>query len=181
MRIAVWPLSSLIRRRKKPAFSREASFAARPVRNPAIEWDQESDADDLVLTVPRRKTRGANSVAWLLGVPSERRVQLDELGSFVWRRCDGASTVRDLIDALKVEYKLSQREATVSLTTYLQTLGKRNLVAFAVDKALLEDEKGDRKHGDEPRAVEEGATAVKKNPQARRGARGGRKRSRVRR
>jgi len=178
---AVWPLSSLIRRGKKPQFSREASFAARPVRNPLIEWDEESSSDDLVLTVPRRRNRGTNAVAWALGVPGERRVQLDELGSFVWRRCDGANTVRDLIDALTVQYKLSQREATVSLTTYLQTLGKRNLVAFAVERSLLEAEESARNLGDEPRIAEEGGSDGKKNPQARRGTRGGRKRSRPRR
>lgn len=134
----VWPLDLRRKKQGKLSVTREASFAARPVRNPVVEWDAESGGPDLQLTIPRRKNARANVLAWMFGVPDERKLVLDEMGSFVWRQCDGEHSVQDLVAELVRQYRLSQREATVSLTTYLRTLGRRNLVAFAVDKSLLE-------------------------------------------
>lgn len=129
------------------------------MRNPAVEWDEDADASELVLTVPRRQTPTVNFIAWALGVPKERRLALDEMGSFVWRHCDGQQTVREIVEALIGRYKLSHREATVSLTTYLHTLGRRSLVAFAVDKSLIAKEKRPKEEDDQE---EEGPAAMEK-------------------
>ena len=134
----VWPFDLRRRKQGKLSVTREASFAARPVRNPVVEWDSSSEGPDLMLTIPRRRSARANVLAWMFGVPDERKLVLDEMGSFVWRQCDGEHSVQDLVAELVRQYRLSQREATVSLTTYLRTLGRRNLVAFAVDRSLLE-------------------------------------------
>jgi len=69
-------------------------------------------------------------------VPKSRKIVLDELGTFVWERCDGQTTVRDLIGIFAERYKLGRREAEVSLTEYLRTLAKRGLIGIAVPRDL---------------------------------------------
>ena len=60
---------------------------------------------------------------------------LDEIGSFVWRLCDGNHSVREIIRALAARYKLHRKEAEVSVVAYLRTLAKRRLIAVAVPRA----------------------------------------------
>jgi len=165
----VWPLSLLRRRKDKLRITREASFAAKPLRNPSVEWDEDSTDDELQLVIHRRKSARVNALAWMIGVPDHRKLVLDEMGTFVWRRCDGETSVKGLAEALMSEYKLSQREATVSLTTYLRTLGKRNLLAFAIDREMLGAEDEDEK------AEEEAPGAGEKRTERKRRRRRGRK------
>jgi len=61
-----------------------------------------------------------------------RSIDLDEIGSFVWARCDGATTVRQIRKALVDRYKLHQREAEASLLEYLRQMMKRNLLGLEV-------------------------------------------------
>lgn len=129
-------LDDVLVSRKKSRLSREESLSAKPVRNPRIEWEmvEGPSGDEARLTVPPPKSAWMPVLKLAGGVSAkERRIQLDELGTFVWTRCDGERTVQDLADDLAEKYRLSYRESVVSLTTYLRQLGRRGLVAFAVE------------------------------------------------
>src|SRR5512147_1844477 len=69
----------------------------KPIRN--VSWD--GDAGGRVhLLAPRF---GTSLLSWL-GVLLRRptfRVRLDDFGSFVWLRCDGATTVQQIAEALQ--------------------------------------------------------------------------------
>jgi hypothetical protein len=119
-------------RRPKP-LSREQSLGSIPVRNELIEAE-ETDDGTVRLTIPRRDDWWVRAAARFFYVPKQRRVTLDEIGSFVWALCDGQHTVRDIIRALAARYKLHRKEAEVSVVAYLRTLAKRRLVAIAVLK-----------------------------------------------
>lgn len=130
-------LDNFVTPRRRSRLSRADSLAAKPVRNPSVQWEMVDGktGPEALLTVPPPKSVWLPLLKVIAVVPNkERRVQLDEVGSFVWQRCDGDRSVQDLCDALCDHYRLSYREGLVSLTTYLRQLGRRGLVAFAVDR-----------------------------------------------
>jgi hypothetical protein len=124
---------------KKPggALTRDQAMQAWPVRNPGLTTHV---SDDGIVTVelPRRKDWMGGVLGFLFSVPASKPVQLDEIGSFVYDRCDGERTVNDIVDDMMAEYKLNRREVEVSLTKFLQTLAQRGIIAFAVPQEIAE-------------------------------------------
>jgi len=59
-----------------------------------------------------------------------RKLQLDNLGTEVWKMIDGKRTVRDIVDAFSKVHQLESREAEVAVTQFLRDLGKRGLVGL---------------------------------------------------
>jgi len=130
-------LLSLKLKKAEPALTREQAMQAWPVRNPALQV--RVGEDDLVtIELPRRKDWMGGVLGFMFSVPQSKPVQLDEVGSLVWNLCDGDHTVSDIVGELVNEYKLNRREVEVSLTQYLQTLGKRGMVGFAVPREVAE-------------------------------------------
>ncbi|MHB8997187.1 MAG: PqqD family protein [Armatimonadota bacterium] len=125
---------------KKPqgGLTREQAMAAWPVRNPDLVAHEHEDGS-VAVELPRRKDWVGGALGFLFFVPDSKPVQLDEVGSFVWKLCDGEHTVNEIADALAAEYKLNRREVDVSLTQYLQTLGKRGMIAFAIPRDVAEE------------------------------------------
>lgn len=101
----------------------------RPVRNALIEW-QEDENGEAELTIPYRKDRWARVVAFLVHLPEARKVRLDEVGTYVWRLCDGNHTVDAIVRAMMKEYKMNRAEVEASVAQYLQTLAERRFVGF---------------------------------------------------
>lgn len=124
-------LAGLSRARRQPKLTRAEAMAARPVRNPVVQWEWQ-DSGRVVLTVPLELTRWMKLAKLLVQVPDQRQIELDELGSDVWSWCDGEQDVQALCRKLAEAHKLNQREAETSLTTYLQTLARRRLIGFAL-------------------------------------------------
>lgn len=141
-------LNDFLVAKNRRQLTREESLGAIPIRNPEVEW---TDVDgetgpEILLTVPPPKGGMVKYLRPILMLPNKpRQLQLDVMGSHVWRLCDGERSVEDVGEVLRQEYKLSYREAMLSLTSYLKTLGKRGLMAFAV-RRLREpgDEEQDR-------------------------------------
>lgn len=104
-------------------------MALRPVRNEAITW-QENEAGEAELQIPYRKDRFARAVAFLVHLPETRRVQLDEVGTFVWKLCDGSNTVEAIVRAMTREYKMNRAEVEASVGRYLQMLAERRFIGF---------------------------------------------------
>lgn len=115
--------------RRRPRGNREALLRLRPVRNGAIEW-QENDQGEAELTIPYRKDRWARVVAFLVHLPEARKVQLDEVGTYVWRLCDGEHTVDAIVRAMIKEYMMSRAEVEASVARYLQMLAERRFIGF---------------------------------------------------
>jgi hypothetical protein len=60
--------------------------------------------------------------------------ELDAIGVFVWRHCDGRHTVQQIIRKLATEYRLNLREAEVPTIKFLHTLARKGLIRFSVKK-----------------------------------------------
>jgi hypothetical protein len=62
--------------------------------------------------------------------PMIKRLELDEMGSFVWDRIDGARSVRRIADEFAAHYGLQPREAELSVTAFIKTIGQRGLIGL---------------------------------------------------
>jgi hypothetical protein len=126
---------SWLRRKPSPkALTREESLDSRPIRNPKLQYDRSEDGT-VVLRVPPNPAPWARFVARILKVQDmERRISLDELGSYVWEQCDGETTVRKIIARFAKRFKLNRKEAEVSITQYLRTLAKKGLIGIMVPR-----------------------------------------------
>jgi len=112
--------------------TREQALAARPFRNPELEVEY-NDAGEIELKRPRRRTWWVNLLAKFGSVPEYQTLTLDKVGTAVWDLCDGEHTVRELIDRLADEHKLSRKEAEVSMVAYLRQLAQRGIIALAIE------------------------------------------------
>ena len=118
--------------RRQPKLTKQRALASYPVRNQTVEW--RGDGAETVLVVRRREDWVGRLLTLFFVVPKERKIELDPVGSYVWRHCDGQHTVAELIQDLAQKYKLNRKEAEVSLTAFLRQLGRKRLIAIAVPK-----------------------------------------------
>jgi len=59
-----------------------------------------------------------------------RRIELDEMGAYVWELCDGKRTVREIGEALKARFGKEVEPLYERLVTFLFELAKRYLIEF---------------------------------------------------
>lgn len=115
--------------RSRVGGTREQMLRLRPMRNTAIEW-QENSAGEAELTIPYRTDRLARVLAAVVRLPETRRVQLDEVGTHVWRLCDGTHTVEAIIRSMAREFKMNRAEMEASVARYLQILAERRFIGL---------------------------------------------------
>lgn len=120
---------------RKPKIERKDALAIVPVRHPLVKWERTDN--EVILSIPMRDDRVARAVKKIIKalkmakeLPDSRQVGLDEVGSYVWELCDGERTIDGVVMGLSKEYKLTRREAEASVTMFLQTLAKKNLIGL---------------------------------------------------
>ncbi len=114
---------------RKPKIERKEALAIVPVRHPMVEWERKGN--DTLLTIPTRTDKVARIVKRLVrNLPETRQIALDEVGGSVWELCDGEKTINAIVDSVSRRYKLTRREAEASVTMFLQTLAKKNLIGL---------------------------------------------------
>lgn len=109
---------------------RRRSLAAIPVKSRAIVEERQVSDDKLVLIAHFQRRRTFFS-RWLPDT-IEKRVELDELGAFVYALIDGKRNVGEMIDAFIAEYPLNRREAELSVVKFVRSLAERRMIAIAV-------------------------------------------------
>ena len=130
-------LTKLRVRESPPAIAHNDAMQVRPIRNPALKWEL-NDEGKVVVILPRRSDLKGKLLAFAFPIPQSRPVVLDEVGTFVWQRCDGEHSVSQLVGGLCKEYKLNPREVQVSLIEYMRMLGRRGMIAVAVPQELMD-------------------------------------------
>ncbi len=131
---------SLFSSKRQPKISREAMFNSKPTRNDRLEWKTNKD-DEVTITLKRADTTKVKILSKIFWVPEKRTLVLDEIGSQVWKMCNGRTSVASMIKQLCETHKLNAKEAEISLLTYLRTLGRKNLLGFLVEKGDLKKRK----------------------------------------
>jgi hypothetical protein len=66
-------------------------------------WQEAEDGRVVVLRPRFGESRLARRVVDLFKV-SDYRIRLDEIGTAVWKRCDGSTTAREMADELRVQF-----------------------------------------------------------------------------
>jgi hypothetical protein len=111
---------------------RSEAMACRPVRNPEVN-EETADGDRLRLCYPLRSRPWAARMARWFGAEDSvviKRLELDAMGTAVWRRIDGETPVRAIAKELAETYRLHPREAEVATAQFLRDLGRRGLIGL---------------------------------------------------
>jgi len=126
---------SMFGKQNRPEVSRRQSLASVVVPNEAIPVTRGSNglvSFEVTFAPSPLLDRAAR---FLGGSTASRKIELDEVGTFVWDMCDGETTIREMIDRMSEEYTLNRREAEVSLTAFVKMLAGRQLVAVLVPRS----------------------------------------------
>lgn len=95
-----------------------------PVR--VAEWrDVEGD---VVLERPSAKRSGIRGIGRLTSLMAARRVRLDAIGSFSWKRFDGATTVGEVCGALRERFGESVEPAEERLGRFVHSLRREGFL-----------------------------------------------------
>jgi hypothetical protein len=62
-----------------------------------------------------------------------KKFELDPFGLAVLKMCDGTKSVRHITDAFAKKHKLHPAEAERAVSTFLQTMMRKGLIAMAVE------------------------------------------------
>jgi len=114
-----------------PEVDRQGAMRLRPAHNSKLKWEK-TESGETILTVPQND-KVSPVTKWMakwLNAPTERRVELDEVGGYVWELCDGSHTVESIVGRTGSHFKMNRREAEVSVTMFLQMLHERNFIGF---------------------------------------------------
>ena len=91
----------------------------------------ERDDGRVVIDRPRPPIDGMGGLfrraGWML---SPRRIRLDEVGSFAWRRLDGATKVRALAGVIRDAFPDSCDQLEERLGAYLRAMRRLRLISF---------------------------------------------------
>jgi len=118
--------------KKAAGLDRRRSLEAIPVVNGGVK--AADGPAGLVLKVI--VLRGSGFLARFQPAVMERRVELDEIGSFVFRLIDGKRTALDIVDAFVERYRTNRREAELSCVEFLKSLVRRHVISIAVPRGM---------------------------------------------
>lgn len=121
----------MVAKKKQQGLDRDAALKAVPVKNQLAKVE-ETKSGAVRILVPVRQTWWTRLMRRLTQAPRYKKIELDEIGTYVWEQCDGQTTVAALIDKLCERFKLSRREGEASLTQYLRELAQRGVIGLAV-------------------------------------------------
>ena len=117
--------------KKRPDVDRAKVMKSFPVRNQLITWEID-DKGEASLVVPQKDKLWVRLTSKLSMLPDKRVIVLDSIGTYVWKMCDGKHTISQIIKSVQNQYQLTRKEAETSLFTFMQQLGKRNFIGFAI-------------------------------------------------
>ena len=117
--------------KKRPDVDRTQVMKSFPVRNQLITWEID-DKGEAALVIPQKDKLWLRLAGKLFMLPDKRVIVLDSIGTYVWQMCDGKHTISQIIKGVQKQYQLTRKEAETSLFTFMQQLGKRNFIGFAI-------------------------------------------------
>lgn len=117
----------------EPVLTRRQAMALAPCRNADVT-ESETDSGLVRLSLPVAVRPALATLAKRLGLWDggvlRKTVELDAMGSMVWRLIDGRRSVGDIAAQLAERYHLDNREAQLAVTAFLRQLGRRGAVGL---------------------------------------------------
>lgn len=120
-------------RKKHAPITREQALACIPVHNNVVSWTTlESGSVQIEYTMvlkPLLRSIFSRFSADTAKTPT-RKIELDELGSNVWKKIDGRKSTAEIIREFADDQNVSVHEAEKSITLFFRELGKRGLIGL---------------------------------------------------
>lgn len=91
------------------------------------EWQEAEDGRVVVLRPRFGEGRLSRWAAELLRV-SDYRIRLDEIGTVVWKRCDGSTTFREIADELKGRFGEKVEPAEDRLKQFISQMIRARMI-----------------------------------------------------
>ena len=104
-----------------------------PVKNRDISEEPQASGDILIQYPTIMKPWIAKWVRRFKGTAQNsgfRKLQLDNLGTEVWKMIDGKRTVQDIVVRFARIHQLGARESESAVTQFLRDLGKRGVIGL---------------------------------------------------
>lgn len=117
--------------KKRPNMDKTRLMKSLPLRNQLITWEID-DKGEASLVIPQTGKLWLKLASKLFMLPEKRVIVLDSIGAYVWQMCDGKHTISQIIKGVQKQHQLTRTEAEMSLLTFMQQLGKRNFIQFAI-------------------------------------------------
>ena len=115
-----------------PQVNRQEALRCVPLVNSSV-WSGELESGEIPLEFPLQMKPLFHSIFRRFGNSLEiptKKLQLDEMGSCVWKKINGENTVQDIIISFALQYSITRQEAEKSVTTFLADLGRRGIIAL---------------------------------------------------
>ena len=113
--------------------SRTEALEYTPVKSSQIS-EIRLESGDVVIEYPLIVRPWIAAVARRLGGSQDRKqtkkLQLDAMGTSVWDLVDGKRSVRMIVQIFAKDHRLENREAEVSVTSFIRQLGQRGLLGL---------------------------------------------------
>lgn len=109
------------------AFSRDDISNSVPHRN--LKWEDAQNGR-ITLIVPKFRNRLAVKFLLPLLPKPDIRIHLDDLGSFVWKNCDGRQTVNVISSELLASFGSSAEQAHARTERFIRMLHKEKFITL---------------------------------------------------
>ena len=121
------------KRPPQPEITREQALLFKPVKNVQVT-ETRLENGTIMLSYPVRTSPWVASLIRRFSKapqkPIMKKVQLDVLGSAVWKLMDGRRSVKGIVTEFADQYQLHPKEAEVSVAQFLRMLGKRGMIGL---------------------------------------------------
>ncbi len=122
------------KRKKQTALPKEVLLKSRVIKNPRVVSEKHENGT-VVLKIKKEHTDSGGLFSGLL-TSGEKKIELDEIGSYVWELIEKEATVESLVEALAQKFSLHWKEAETSLLVFLNMLLSRGLISLRAPKTL---------------------------------------------
>jgi hypothetical protein len=119
------------RKKSEATIDPEKFFKSIPIINSAIKYEEDEDGIITVI-VPVPETIWIKYARTRTKIPEKKRIKLDRIGSKVWKRFDGKTTLGEIVKWMKGEFTITEREAELSLPLFVKNLMEKKFIALFV-------------------------------------------------
>jgi len=120
--------------------SRAAALQHRPAKSLHIT-ESRLESGEVLLEYQLTVRPWLAGLAKRLGRPNEivqtKKLQLDAMGTAVWDLVDGKRSVRRIVQIFAEDNRLENREAEVSVTSFIRELGQRGLLGLQSNGRII--------------------------------------------
>ena len=120
-------------KRESRPLSRTEALACIPVQHSDLTWE-ELENGDILFTYPIPLSPFFQNLYQRFSKkrmePPTKKLQLDAMGSYVWKLMDGEKSVREIITVFAATYNVTATEAETAVTSFLKTLGQRGFIGL---------------------------------------------------